>query len=183
MGCDVHMYVEYRKPDRFSANGAKHWQSFGGRINPGRDYALFGMLASVRGGVALIEPRGLPDDLAYYSQSDARIWISTDGSSDESSVSLETALKYEKWGSKLHYDQNGRANFVDHPDWHSHSWLTTDELQQAMKATESVDFGEDSDPEWRYHGECDDECYALVASMRELEKRRNEVRVVFWFDN
>lgn len=40
MGCDIHAYVEYKKADN---NG--DWISFGGRINPGRNYSLFGRMA------------------------------------------------------------------------------------------------------------------------------------------
>ena len=32
MGCDTHMYIEYAK------KGDDHWKSYGGRLNPGRNY-------------------------------------------------------------------------------------------------------------------------------------------------
>lgn len=44
MGCDVHVMIEY---DRFN-DGGKSWWNFGGTINPGRDYEMFGHLAGVR---------------------------------------------------------------------------------------------------------------------------------------
>ncbi|MGH2613169.1 MAG: hypothetical protein ACRDFB_09020 [Rhabdochlamydiaceae bacterium] len=75
MGCDIHMYVEYQRKD---TDRPKYWSSFGSRINPGRDYDLFGKLASVRGGTALIEPRGLPEHITFWTEHDSQIYITED---------------------------------------------------------------------------------------------------------
>jgi hypothetical protein len=66
MGADIHALIEYSK------DGTK-WES-GGEPEIGRDYALFGVLAGVRGGQDPIdEPRGKPDDASdafnqWYSE-------------------------------------------------------------------------------------------------------------------
>lgn len=67
MGCDIHMYIEYRKKGREG-----QFASLGGRINPGRNYELFAAMAGVRTyerREVMFEPRGLPPDAGY----DARI--------------------------------------------------------------------------------------------------------------
>jgi hypothetical protein len=51
MGCDIHAYVESKKPD------SKTWWGFGGRINPGRNYRMFGKLAGVRCDGCITKPK------------------------------------------------------------------------------------------------------------------------------
>ena len=62
MGCDIHAFVEYRRP------GHKDWGTFGGDHDLERCYALFWNLGGVRGGGVLEDPvaekRGLPEDLS-----------------------------------------------------------------------------------------------------------------------
>ena len=178
MGCDIHMYVESRK-----RSDTNLWRSFGSRFNPGRDYELFGYLAGVRGGTALIEPRGLPDDLAYYSQDDARLYISDDDTSEEGVCTLEQAQSWAKYGSKIHLGHDGKPTWVDHPDWHSHSWLNAEEFQAALDATSIVNYYNDDKTIAYAHGNCDDGYYAMLAAMLSLQLSGNESRVVFWFDN
>lgn len=87
MGCDIHSYVEVRRPD-----GA--WQMLAGDLFEGeyeqdrtepfphRTYGLFGFLADVRNYShvpSLDKPRGLPED-----------------------VSAELAEKYADWGVDAH---------------------------------------------------------------------------------
>ena len=60
MGCDIHLYIESK-----TGLGDFGWESFGGRIDVGRNYELFGLLAGVRGTrEALVAPRGLPGDIS-----------------------------------------------------------------------------------------------------------------------
>ena len=64
MGCDIHTYIEYSKD-------GERWDSWG-KIELGRDYILFGLMAGVRqevlGGGPPFPPRGLPDHLSW------RVW-------------------------------------------------------------------------------------------------------------
>lgn len=55
MGCDIHCYVEFQ-------DYREHWNSFGGRVNPGRDYDTFKKLAGVRSQV--------PAEIAYLNSLD-----------------------------------------------------------------------------------------------------------------
>lgn len=143
MGCDTHMYIEYRRKD----NENKTWQNFGGRINPGRNYLIFGIISEgVRCETTFnFPPKGMPDDAAYASRNDNQLYIS------------ET--------------EGGKPTWVTHPDWHSHSWLTTQEFEKAMEFYREK--GNWTEPEYE----------ALLASMKRFEELGFESRVVFWFDN
>ena len=68
MGCDIHCYIEYKKKND------DHWRSFGGRINPGRNYTLFGVMAGVRCDGLLYPLRGFPEDAAFQAISDNHLF-------------------------------------------------------------------------------------------------------------
>lgn len=174
MGADIHMYVEYRskEPSPYAHTDARNWwSSFGDRINPGRSYRLFGLLAGVRCDGVMYQTRGMPEDAGYIAKFANQIYISDSG--DGESCTLAQAQSYEKYGSVIEYDQNGRATWVTHPDWHSHSWLTVDQFSSVLNAYR-IKYGDDPGVEY----------VALLAAMRALENDgKNEVRVVFWFDN
>ena len=79
------------------------------------------------------EPKGLPpfDDLGYSSRNDSVCYITKDGEGDNETT-LERALGWVRGdASKLHY-RGDEPQWVDHPDWHSHNWLTTAEYEQAI---------------------------------------------------
>ena len=105
MGCDIHMYVETRKNDKWNKVGPtwkmEYWDGLSDEPYEGRNYRLFGLLANVRNGYGFAGcdtgnaitpidmPRGLPADVSYQIQK-----IS------------------DNWGE----------------DGHSHSWFTLKEL-------------------------------------------------------
>ena len=99
MGCDIHLYKEYRAPDINNNRWVSydHWYSEGTEesinlpINgisaphmgrafdvsaPSRNYAAFGMLAEgVRGEYPYsIECKGLPDDVTYLVRTEHESW-------------------------------------------------------------------------------------------------------------
>lgn len=157
MGCDIHCYIEYRHPtdDR--------WRDFGGRIKPGRNYKIFSRMAGVRGQLsdAVVAPRGFPNNAAYASCDDYWLYISE--SINENTCTKEQAKRYISYGCKYRDD---KRRWVSHPDWHTHSWLTSKEFEQAIKS----DFDA---PEYT----------AILAAMRSFESGGYESRLVFWFDN
>ena len=158
MGCDIHCYVEFQEP-----NDGNHWRAFGGHINPGRSYRTFYRMAGVRGDYSNIhpitEPRGVPSDLAYEAHDDN--WLYVSDPPEKGECMRETADSYVQWGSK-YLDE--KRQYVSHPDWHSHSWLTPEEFGQCL---------EYAHPEYK----------ALLAAMKSLEASGYVVRLVFWFDN
>lgn len=158
MGCDIHAYVEYRERDR--------WSGFGGRLNPGRNYEAFGILAAVRGdGPAIVEPRGVPSDMSWEATDDFYMHVvENDKDAWEGAVKRSTAEEWIQHGaSRWHTD--GRR--ITHPDWHTPSWLTLPEYDAALARFSA------REPEYR----------AVAAAMRELEACGYETRLVFWFDN
>jgi len=190
MGADIHMFVEYRNKKRAQEDktgGRKpYWYSYGNHTNPGRNYTLFGILAGVRGKYGdSFEPKGKLDrEEMGWSSRDAN-WLYISENEKETNweggmTALETAKKWEGYGCKIENDQNGVPSWVEHPEWHSHSWMSIEELEEAFKRYKvhaTLDWGEDvTKPPVEYQ--------ALLASMKALEDDgENEVRVVFWFDN
>lgn len=165
MGCDIHMYVEYKR----KGDERDYWQYYGQRINPGRNYYIFGLISKgVRSDNDLgLEPKGIPENLSFYSYNDYWISINDKYAGDEGFCSTEQAEKWAEYGSIIDKERN----LVSNPDWHSHSWLTTKELEEQLEI-----YKEESD--W-----VNAEYFALLSSMKELEKHDLEARVVFWFDN
>ena len=188
MGCDIHMYVEYTYKDKLelynkaiekgeTPKDTVFWRCFGSRINPGRNYSLFGILSKgVRSDNKKgFEPKGLPsyDNLGFYAMDDSRLFITKNGDGDNE-CTLETALDWQKrLNRKIYYNGQDKPTFVDNPDHHSHSWLITKEFEKALRL-------------YRAEEKCGSpvEYTALLAAMKSLEKSGHFVaRVVFWFDN
>lgn len=171
MGCDIHMYVEYKRKD----DKRNNWSNFGSRINPGRNYFMFGLLSK---GVRSdnedgVEPKGLPDNLGWRTSDDMYLYIDDKYSEEDDYVSMAQALKWEtNYGCIIINDPQGNPYKVENPDWHSKSWLTTNEFEKQLEIYNNEP-GDYREPEYM----------AILAAMKELENHNNECRVVFWFDN
>ena len=168
MGCDIHCYVEYQEP------GSGHWFGFGGEINPGRDYVVFGHLAGVRyGEVEHVEPRGVPEEISLETKWANQLYVDDAHASSEGYCTREQAESWTNHGYSQYLDE--AKTKVTQPDWHTHSWLTTDEFEEALaQATEAA----------RTHGRGIDTGYkALLAAMKVFSAAGRATRVVFWFDN
>ncbi len=163
MGCDIHLYVEYRK-------GYDAWDNFGLRFNPGRDYWLFSRLAGVReteGHPCVFPVRGMPTDPAFQTRIENRLYV-TDEVGEENSCTKQEAELWVSKGFSKYTDE--RRDVITHPDWHSHSHLTLFEFEKASRVLDTPEI-------------LSDEYVALHAAMKSLEKSGYQVRVVFWFDN
>lgn len=176
MGCDAHVYVEYRK----KTHRENYWSGIGGRINPGRNYWMFGLIAGVRIDFdESLEPKGIPNNLSWSANQDNYIWIS-DVYGDDDDSEYCTLEKAQQWASngrrKIIYDDQGKPQKVEHPDWHSHTWLTTEEFKSVIEIYNE----KDSKNEFRNQ---EVEYEALLSMMENLESNDCEVRLVIWFDN
>lgn len=164
MGCDIHCYVEYS-----TGNPPDYWFSFGGRINPGRDYDLFARLAGVRNYDnvdPVIPPRGMPKGNLSWQVLEAATLFVTPGPSDNPEYcTRERADQWVKNGQSEYHDE--AMSRVTHPDWHTHGWVTPEEFATVLDRTPHVGV------EYR----------ALLAAMQTIAKEGNAVRLVFWFDN
>jgi hypothetical protein len=173
MGCDIHCYIEYKV--KRAHDGQEFWSSHGGRINPGRNYWAFGHMASVRSDRGLaFPPKGYPEDADYYANQDAYLYIDDECSDEDGYTSLARAKQWEKHGHKI-IERDGKPYKVEHPDWHSHSWLTPDEFEQVCK--------QDYKDACNESGKIDGTYTAILATLRALEKEYEGARLVFWFDN
>ena len=208
MGCDIHMYLEYtdkktlERENKGVLNGRgepikAYWRNFGGRINPGRNYWMFGILSKgVRSNFDEgFNPKGIPDfhSLSFSCMGDYTLYISDkDDDRDDDDVrntTLEKAIKWasEGYGSVLYYrDPTDDKPFrVSSPDWHSASWLTTEEYEKAIQIYKDKCI-EAYRQEPEYNSPDDailPEYEALLAAMKSLDSNGMVCRVVFWFDN
>jgi hypothetical protein len=157
---------------------------------------MFEALAGVRGDEtnAVVPPRGMPEDAGYYSFDDYTLYISDSPGADDSEdvCSRQRADGWAKNGSSILLDTNKKpitpaqgelttfdtdkapsvavgAVWVTHPDWHTHSWLTTDEYAKAIRSVSKPSEA----PEY----------YAVLAVLRQFDAIGYDARVVFWFDN
>lgn len=165
MGCDIHVYTEY--------GTGSYWTSLA-KYDCNRDYYFFGKLAGVRGGKALIEPKGIPKDVGITAKYDYLLFVTKKESAnnEEKSCTLEQAERWVREGSSKWWIERKRTkDWVTNPDYHSMSWLTSGELARVFDACRNED--ESVSPVWQ----------SIFVSLKEMEKAGDKSRVVFWFDN
>ena len=166
MGCDIHLFVEYKKP------GWDSWSNFGSQFRLGRHYGVFTSLAGVRSYGDEVKPvaqlRGIPDGIGYRTRGDYLYFVCENPNEDSNETDKERADKWVAGGSSV---WSGDRHVTD-PDAHSMSWLTPDEYDQAINYSLEGRVIHDRE-DYR----------ALLAAMRSLEQSGYEVRTVFWFDN
>lgn len=193
MGCDIHCYMEYKKA------GDDRWCDFGGRINPGRNYWMFGAMAGVRADhIPHLEPKGCPADIASEAFEDYWTFITEDGGDGDCTPSQ--AERYMQYGSTLWKAGEPLIhNRVSSPDWHTHSWLTPDEFEIAIAAylkasgyqintprlPMPAEVATLATPELKDEGAIKylSEYWAILAALRCFEAQGHAARLVFWFDN
>ena len=182
MGADIHVYVEYRnkkEAKRLESIGEKpYWHSFGGELNPGRNYTMFAVLAGVRGNFEdSFDAKGkIPFDLmGMAAKHDLYAFITEEDSDNGEHVSRENAKKYaETFRCAIVND-----TWVEKPYYHSHSWMDVKELKKAFKI-----YLKYAKEEWGEKAEVPLEWQAILSAMETLEDgKKNEVRIVFHFDS
>jgi hypothetical protein len=165
MGCDIHMYVEYRHDGRWVCGDYFEVNPYYPKCGPEyslvelygyRDYALFGILAGVRKPEMprIDDPRDLPEDCNDFIKKE-----------------------YESWGI----------------DAHSCSWLTLQELIDFQdKVGPTYDYGgyilENLINKLKERANelnliYDFQWTGNERSEREAYKKSAGIRIVFWFDN
>jgi hypothetical protein len=203
MGCDIHVYIEYtdkktlekEKNGILNSNGVPikaYWRNFGGNLSLGRNYWLFGILSKgVRSDIDnAFEPKGIPpfDSLSNETRSDYAHYISNENDDDDNYVTMEKAIKWSNsYGVELYYRNptDDKPTWVSGPDWHSHSWLTTDELEQALAIYHNMCVeANKNDPDYNNLDSLKEPLYtAILSLMKSLESDGMVCRLVFWFDN
>ena len=188
MGADIHMYVEYvykSDVERYKKELKEkkedirkpYVHSFGDELNPGRNYCMFGCLAKgVREDIdEAIEPKGLPseDQLGYMSMWGNRVYITENGDGD-GECTIGQAIKWEEYGRKITY-RDDKPIYVENPDFHSYTWLTLKEYQEALKLYQKNSV-------FRFDG-VPIEYQAVLDLMKSFKKNGAIPKIVFWFDN
>ncbi len=182
MGCDIHTYVEFSDG---TLAGKPFWKNFT-RNGGSRNYVLFGVLAGVRCPDAqLFEPKGMPDDgMGFRTADDYWNHVAPEDHPEwadgDDWVTLAQAERWIESGySVAERDADGRLRKVSGPDWHSHSWLTADELDQALQH-----YAAEVSKHWPADdGSIPAEWQAMLSAMRTFEANGSQTRIVFWFDN
>lgn len=173
MGCDIHVYVEAWKGEEPTSEYG--FTALFPKIYLDRDYAMFARLANVRGSHENALPlRGLPSIIGYRARGDNILYVSKNGRGGEKHVHEDDALRWvESGSSKVAWTRgDGTIGAVTDPDWHSHTWMTPDEWDAAIRDREA----EEAWPlSVGYH--------IISDMMNGLRKRGHNARVVFWFDN
>lgn len=164
MGCDIHGYLEQRKP------GGK-WEEHPVSIRLSRNYELFARLAGVRN-YAMVQyvagARGIPSDACHDTHIANCVFVS-----DILDSGAVTKARADAWianGQKWYKE----GVYVTNPDYHSHSWCTRLELEGVIKKLIT-----EANSDQAVH-----DCYRhLAKTMHLTEKLGYECRLVFWFDN
>lgn len=199
MGCDIHMYVEYRKSvnsnfiwvngDHFKMNpyfgdpGEAQFERI--ELHGNRNYALFTTLCGVQDysekTIPVSDPKGIPEDCCQYVKSECERW---DGDGHTHSwATLKELREYQQKGHKLKY--SGLISQKQIADLNNgitpNSWC---------QGTNAVGYER---REW------EEENTVLNPLIAKMQKRAHElmqwdweeydaanddkIRIVFWFDN
>ena len=150
-----------------------------------RHYGMFAKLANVRNYWdidPISEPRGIPEDVSFDILRKYMFTVVDDETYEKYYVDNERQIVSESKCNDFvkKYDCSTKIvdniKFVDSPDYHSASWCTTEEMENAIEEIllqENGNYSDDAE-EW----------LALLGAMKGYEMSGEyECRAVFWFDN
>jgi hypothetical protein len=132
VGCDIHGFIDYDKIIAQNLTHNTHTSNFA-KLRISRNYWLFTLLSCVRGeaiqGQEGMPAKGLPKSLSYTVRDEAYVTVCDDELPlyDDGFCTRKDA---ERWGGN-YVDEEKR--FIHHPDWHSHSWLSLDEVKEVIR--------------------------------------------------
>lgn len=160
MGCDIHGYIESQP---YKENSPEYWWK-DADLHIRRNYAMFSLLAGVRGSdEPLYAPRGWDEHSA--TKWEYCLYVTDkDETDDEHACTKEQAEQWLRSGSSKRIDEN----WITHPDWHTASWLTADELENVINQYKEK-YQEYDSSEW----------VAILSYLKNI----SDSRFVFWFDN
>lgn len=174
MGCDIHAYVEVvdHYPD-----GCSFAHGFAA-LEMDRNYGLFAVLAGVRNDDSirpLSEPRGVPPDLSSLASDDYWLMVDDELAAKEwdGYISAEAADRSVQYGAAERVLGDSLRQ-VANSDWHSASWLTLSEMEEAQRRFAALAYPDPGTSR---------ELRAIVEMMRGLQDATHTARLVFWFDN
>lgn len=173
MGCDIHPHIEYAEYE--NNDGAPIWWHFSDFFFL-RDYGLFAQMAGVRdyNGVSpVVAPRGVPVDMSHETMSHFTLLISERYGDESGYATRADAVRWVSQGASTWVTApDVEYPRITHPDWHTPSWLSTEEFAQAIERTEK-----------QRGGKVRANAHAALAAMQAFENNGLKARIVFWFDN
>lgn len=152
MGCDIHAHLEYVD----SRCSVEYFAS----LYLGRNYDLFGLMAGVRGGEPLYEPKGLPSDASHGVIEKCTYYVAVNPS-ETSTSEQEMLLSARSFGGGRFYDS----------DFHTFSWLSLKEYKNVLKEYT------------KKHGRPHAPWESVLMFMKLFKRRGYKPRLVFWFDS
>lgn len=188
MGCDIHAYLEYRSKvadtaypkttnmflnDKNELTYKNATYNFYATLSLSRYYTMFAKMADVRNYEEIDSetPKGLPSDASMIIIHEALLYILSNNDTPRDSSCRQ--MDAERWLSakiSLPVYSGDKPCYLTNPDWHSHSWLSMNELSRIIKS-----FKKKSDAGIEYLG--------ILDLMKSFDKHGFEMRLVFWFDN
>lgn len=203
MGCDIHAYIDYDEEYNEKVHSLNLAQ-----IKIGRNYWLFTIIGGVRGTslqgqMPVAAKKGLPENISYRVSNDAYMVVIDDEQPhrERGCCSRNDA---ERWGSRYVDDAK---RYVHHPDWHSHTWLSLEEVNEVIRRfcnlkERKLVWLKDYEPvpagytisEEEYAGmkaayrddqyvEPPVEMLAIRAMMKVIQDSGKNVRLILWWDN
>lgn len=178
MGADIGAYIEIESPPFTPQEGdvAEQRITFVAKVEVDRNYSLFGLLAGVRGECnAIVPPRGIPKDLSWFVDSEYHLRVGGIGDAPGYCPTKNAEAWVNSGASKWVGDKHTK---ITNPDWHTPSYLYTDELSEVLSALTK---------HYRKYGI--NPCASvrllrgIIAMMRALTAPGYKPRFVFWFDN
>jgi hypothetical protein len=160
MGCDIHAYIEFGASPVERELGTQARIGFFAEVQMGRNYRLFAALSDTRNDgeiAAIAPPRGLPATVSSVLHDANTILLS-----DRDEAGCTTRARAQQWVANGSSQWVGSSR-VTNPDWHSHSWVTADEFEEAMRRA----------------NEAGPSARAVLAALRALPHGL----LVFWYDN
>lgn len=176
MGCDIHLHLEYSFGVN-KADGTRYW-SYMGELHPGRNYGVFAGMAGVRGKFDWsFQPKGYPKDLGWWAASELFMHVVPDEETPMNKQVCKTQA--DKWVSYGYSTRDplqvNNPNVITNPDYHSASWLTTQEFALVIHNLNKADEDGTNYVDTTYT--------SILAMMQTLEASGNICRLVFAFDN
>jgi len=175
MGADCHMWLEVVGIDKH-ADGGDYVDGVA-QIYVNRDYLLFGLLADVRmKDIVVFPPRGIPQAISYQAELEYCLYVC-----EQDGEGCCTAIQAQKWikeGVSCWFDTNHTR--ITNPDWHSASFLYTDEVAKVAEEFEiKINEGINDKTYFRLV----QMLKGLVQMMRCLDTPGYRSRITYWFDN
>lgn len=153
-------------------------------------------------GIDTFEPKGIPSDLCHRTSYEYHLLVWDDD--DERTCTRSDAESWVESGASKW--ENEDKTSVTHPDWHTPSWLSTEEVATIIDRYKAVNEalvpdarkefdemvqrakarGSDNIPDWKMWDPTQakpTEMLAILGAMKALEEHGLKARLVFWFDN